>query len=137
MNRDLLESSPGCTARYVVSTSCSAISKGNGSKYTQKTSTERGYTRSATSKGRRIEPTALWSQDPAVRPVVLVVQCIKKKNSRDTQDNGDRKEVFRAPKSCWDGNAGPQVQYLREIIPNIRGKIRRQNGVFPTRNPSG
>ena len=88
----------------------------------------------AISRGGRIEPATLRCQDPAARTYGnTVVQLVKKKKTKNTKDNGDRKEFFRARKSATgNGIAGPRVQNLNKIVPEIRKTKRRQNGVFPS-----
>ena len=58
-----------------------------------------------------------------------VGQYLKKK--RYAEDNGDRKEFLSELENpTGKGIAGPQVQYLKEIIPKIRGINIRHDGAF-------
>ena len=66
------------------------------------------------------------------------VEQYLKKFSKDTQDNGDRKQSFpELVCHTGSGSAGPHAQYLSEIIPKIRGtRIRQKGGFSEHRVPS-
>ena len=86
---------------------------------------------SATCKGHRIEPAALWCLDLAARTAVLLSN-IQRHVSKDT---GQRRQRVFFELVNPTAIVAPHVQYLRGTTTRIRETKAPQDGFIRARNP--
>ena len=98
---------------------------------------QRRQKRSSILEARRIQPAALWSQDPAARTVVLCGAVSKEKIQRRAGHQCQKRVFFSdIINSAGDGTAEPQAQFLKQIIKDRRDKNTTERKFFRARNPS-